>query len=453
MRAGRLGCGRRRARSPAASRPAARRSRRSPARPHPICSSRAPAAVARATNSVGRLVGGERRHGPDDLAVDAQPFTARGQQPQPWAVAQQVVRDLGGGVDDVLTVVQHDEQLAIADHRRQPARDRSGPARAATAARTAAGSPTAASSTSTAPSSTSAGRPPGGLERQAGLAHAARSDQRQQAVLAGEPADLARPRARGRSAVSAPPGALSRVPAGGRSASDGRRGPSSAGSCARIAASRRRSSGPGSRPSSSREDRPAVPVGAQGVGLPPGAVQRQHQQGTEPLPERMGRHQRLERGDGARPAELHLGIETLLRSPPTASPPTGSVPPTRSRRRRSRPARRLATGPHHRPTGPRRRPDRRLTAAARPWATQLLEAAGRRCPRRGRPARSRRRASRRRRSEPTRPAQLRHQSLQPVAHRRRRRPRPRSPRPARRSAPPAPGSTPAPPAGSAASRR
>ena len=70
------------------------------------------------------VVGRQRRHGPDGLAADSQPLTARREQPQAWAATQQVLGDLGGRRDHVLAVVEHDQQLTIPDHLGQPARVR-----------------------------------------------------------------------------------------------------------------------------------------------------------------------------------------------------------------------------------------------------------------------------------------------------------------------------------------
>ena len=70
------------------------------------------------------VVGRERRHGPDGLAADAQPLAARGEEPQAGAATQQVLGDLGGRGDHVLAVVEHDQQLAVADQLGQPARVR-----------------------------------------------------------------------------------------------------------------------------------------------------------------------------------------------------------------------------------------------------------------------------------------------------------------------------------------
>ena len=70
------------------------------------------------------VVGGERRHGPDRLATDSQPFTTRRKEAQARTAAQQVFSDLGGCGDDVLAVVEDDQQIPLADHRRQLVRVR-----------------------------------------------------------------------------------------------------------------------------------------------------------------------------------------------------------------------------------------------------------------------------------------------------------------------------------------
>ena len=85
------------------------------------------------------------------------------------------------------------------------------------------------------------------------------------------------------------------------------------GSCARIADSNRRSSGPGSRPSSSTKQVATLLEDPKGIGLAPGAVQRQHQQPTKPLAQRMGGDELLELDDRSLvTAELELEVEPLL---------------------------------------------------------------------------------------------------------------------------------------------
>ena len=162
------------------------------------------------------------------------------------------------------------------------------------ALRTAAGSPTAASSTRQPPSLNSAPVVCGQLEREPGLADSSRSDQREEAVLAGECGELAhlgvaadQRRQRHRHAE-----APWRRRFGDRCAAwpverrilveDGRLQPPQL--WIRVEAQ------------FLAEDAPPVAVHAQRLGLSPGAVQRQHQQPAEPLAERMGGDQRLQLG-------------------------------------------------------------------------------------------------------------------------------------------------------------
>ena len=72
----------------------------------------------------------------------------------------------------------------------------------------------------------------------------------------------------------------------------------SAGSWTRIAASRRRTSGPGSTPSSSASTRAQPSAGLQRLRLPPVAVERDHELGPPPLPQRLRGDQRLALRDG-----------------------------------------------------------------------------------------------------------------------------------------------------------
>ena len=257
LRSGTLGCGRRPARWRAAARRAGRRCRRWRRARSSASSSGAPAAWARATNSCDGVVGGQRRHRPDGLAADPQPLAARGQEPQARAATQQVLGHLGGGGDDVLAVVEHDQQLPVADHLGEPGRvrqvegggDRRG---------TPAGSPTGASSTRHPPKRRPSASAAADLEGQPGLAHPAGADEGDEAMLGEQRREVAQLRVAAdqrRQRLRDAPG--ERGAGGGRG--DGRRrGASSDGSWARIAASSRRSSGPGSRPSSSpRSCRPS----------------------------------------------------------------------------------------------------------------------------------------------------------------------------------------------------
>ena len=61
------------------------------------------------------------------------------------------------------------------------------------------------------------------------------------------------------------------------------------------------------------EHAPALVVGLERVGLPAGAVQREHQLAAEPLTQRVGTHERLDIADDlAVPFELELRLEPLL---------------------------------------------------------------------------------------------------------------------------------------------
>ena len=69
---------------------------------------------------LGSVVGGQRGYRPHGLAGHAQRFATRGHEPQARAAAQQFFGHGGGGVDEMLAVVEHDHQLAITDHVREP---------------------------------------------------------------------------------------------------------------------------------------------------------------------------------------------------------------------------------------------------------------------------------------------------------------------------------------------
>ena len=72
--------------------------------------------------AVGR--GAQRRHPVHPLPADAQRLTAGRQQRQVRAVPQQRVGELGASVDEVLAVVQHHQQAALADRLHQRIRHR-----------------------------------------------------------------------------------------------------------------------------------------------------------------------------------------------------------------------------------------------------------------------------------------------------------------------------------------
>ena len=210
-----------------------------------------PAAAARARNSCTASSRGQRGHRPDRLAADPQALTARRQEPQPRAVTQEVLGDLGGRRDDVLAVVEHDRAARVRRSSR-PA----GPGRAARARRDrgphgrrvadgrqldearAVRQRARTSARATSSASRVLPTPPGPTSVT-------------QAVLRGQPGEVAQllvaadergQRRRDRSTAG---------PTACTVRHRRRAGASSDGSWARIAASNRRSSGPGSSPSSS----------------------------------------------------------------------------------------------------------------------------------------------------------------------------------------------------------
>ena len=112
----------------------------------------------------------------------------------------------------------------------------------------------------------------------------------------------------------------------------------------RIASCSRRSSGPGSTPIASTSAAPGLPVGLERVGLPPGAIQRQHPLRVQPLAQRLGDDEALElgrphRGGGRRPGRAR----SRARAPRVATPRAGGSPRPRTARRRCR----RAVAPRH----------------------------------------------------------------------------------------------------------
>ena len=57
----------------------------------------------------------ERRDPVDALPVDAERLSRRGEDPHPWAAPAGQVGELGGGVDDVLAVVEDEEHVLLAE--------------------------------------------------------------------------------------------------------------------------------------------------------------------------------------------------------------------------------------------------------------------------------------------------------------------------------------------------
>ena len=63
---------------------------------------------------LGAVGGKAQRWDPvDALALDRERLSARGEDAHPGTRAQQLVGELGAGVDEVLAVVQHDEQVPV----------------------------------------------------------------------------------------------------------------------------------------------------------------------------------------------------------------------------------------------------------------------------------------------------------------------------------------------------
>jgi hypothetical protein len=57
----------------------------------------------------------ERRHLPHVLSVDVERLAARGEDRQPRTAAEQEIGELRGALDDVLTVVEHEQHVPVAD--------------------------------------------------------------------------------------------------------------------------------------------------------------------------------------------------------------------------------------------------------------------------------------------------------------------------------------------------
>ncbi|MDQ3371319.1 MAG: hypothetical protein M3482_01160, partial [Actinomycetota bacterium] len=70
------------------------------------------------------LVWHEWRNGPNRFAADAQALTAGGEEPQARAATQETLGHLSCGGDHVLAVVEHEQQVPLADHLGEPVRVR-----------------------------------------------------------------------------------------------------------------------------------------------------------------------------------------------------------------------------------------------------------------------------------------------------------------------------------------
>ena len=137
------------------------------------------AAAVRSTNSRSDIRLFEGRHAPHGLARDAERLATGRQQGQAPRGAQQVMRDLGAGVDQVLAVVEDQQQVAKAQRGAQRVAkiltwlfmDAEG--RGNRLGNTLRASKRGASSTSHTPSANVEGEIRGDFQRQPRLAHAA----------------------------------------------------------------------------------------------------------------------------------------------------------------------------------------------------------------------------------------------------------------------------------------
>ena len=253
----------------------------------------------------------ERRYRPDGLTADAKSLAARGEDAQRRAATEQVFGDLGRRGDHVLAVVEHDQELAVADQLGQPARIREREGRG-DGLPDSCGIADGGQFHQAAPERHSRGHGARHVEREAGLAHPARTHQRHEPRVGEELLEVAAlvvashqrgERCRDR-----------RVRLGGRSrgARDDRwrverpvlvqdRGLQLAEFVT------------GLQPEFLTEKLTAILEHAERVGLPARAVQRDHQQPAESLTQRIRRDELLQLRDGLLVAtEPELDVEPLL---------------------------------------------------------------------------------------------------------------------------------------------
>ena len=240
------------------------------------------------------VVGRERRHRPDGLAADAQSLAARGEDAQRRAATQQVLGDLGGRGDHVLAVVEHDQH---ARGHRSARPTGSGPGargRRRSAPGLRPGSPTGASSTRQPPNARSRGHGAGHLQREAVLPTPPGPTSVTNRCVGEQLLEVAAARRRVRPTGSALPGSSSAVR---REAP--RCASTTGGGVERPVLGQDRGLQlaelvTGFEPELLTEKLTAVLEHAERVGLPAGAVQREHQQPAEPLAQRMRRDELLE---------------------------------------------------------------------------------------------------------------------------------------------------------------
>ena len=246
----------------------------------------------------------EGENGEQHLALDGETLPAGRDDVQAGGEVQQVRHERCDLLDQVLAVVQHHRGPSTGQEPARPSR-RSSPSRASTASSKPRAWPTACptppgvtgvSSTQPTPPVQAWSSTICDLDGEAGLAHAARADQRDQPGPLDQARELRdsvpRPRqdVRGRRTRPARPGsARSRftdtpVPTGA----------TSVGSWARTAASRPAQLRAGLDGELLGERAAGLPVGPQRVALPPAPVQRHHQLAPPALAQRCRRHRRLQ---------------------------------------------------------------------------------------------------------------------------------------------------------------
>ena len=230
---------------------------------------------------------------------------------RPGQRSQQALGDLGGGRDHVLAVVEHDQHVAVADHLSQPVRVgqiEGGGDRRGDTGRVANGSQLHQAPTQA--QIFSRGAPD--LEGEPGLAHPSRPDEGDEPLLGhqgGEVAPLGvAPDQRSQRLGDARPGPRHRNRGDERRWRRGQRG---------VLGEDRRLQpaeiGPGFEAQLLAQEAAALLEDPEGVGLPAGSVQSQHQQPAEPLAQGMGGDEVLELDDDSLvAAELELDSKALL---------------------------------------------------------------------------------------------------------------------------------------------
>ena len=409
--------------------------------------------LGRGRPAAGRAIAGTGSGGTDHTSSAGMPSGSRlvASTCTLRAPLQDQLDELAGGVEHVLAVVEHEEQVARRQHLDDRVGERAVAAVAArraqppTAAVTAPWSRTGASSTRRTPSANVGATVVADGGAEAGLADSTGAEQREDAAGLEQPRRQLEVVARGRRAVSSPTGTVATRAstrrlgarrrahlAGGTHASSSR--------SSRIAASRSRSVGRRLEAEVVAQRGAEVLRRPQRLGLAARAVEGEHQLAGELLAQRMVDEQRLELGRRrfVVTADAELGVDP---APPTATSRSSSSR-IASGRIHSASANSANAAPRHSAERgvellERRRPGRRRSrrlALGEPALEAAGVDAGRRAPR----ARSRARGSTQGGAvvaELHEPPQPRHVALERRARPTRAAP-PRAPRPAGRSRPP-----------------